>query len=91
VSIFALQFALGRGLKSLRSPGKSAKVDRLERLGAEARASAMKGNEWSRVRFSMITGGAGVDHVVENGGAGTIDESIKPPPWEAQSSLVGLC
>jgi NADPH:quinone reductase-like Zn-dependent oxidoreductase len=37
-----------------------------------------------------VTGGAGVDHVVETGGAGTIDESIKAAAMGGSISLVGL-
>ena len=37
-----------------------------------------------------VTGGAGVDHVVETGGAGMIDESIKAAAMGGSISLVGL-
>jgi NADPH:quinone reductase-like Zn-dependent oxidoreductase len=89
VSIFALQFALAAGARVFAITGRQAKVDRLERLGAEHVIRYESEPEWSRVVLE-VTGGAGVDHVVETGGAGTIDESIKAAAVGGSISLVGL-
>jgi NADPH:quinone reductase-like Zn-dependent oxidoreductase len=89
VSTFALQFALAAGARVFAITGSQSKVDRLERLGAEHVIRYEKQPEWSRVVLE-ITGGAGVDHVVETGGAGTIDESIKAAAMGGSISLVGL-
>jgi NADPH:quinone reductase-like Zn-dependent oxidoreductase len=89
VSIFALQFALAAGARVVAITGSQAKVDRLERLGAEHVIRYEREPEWSRVVLE-VTGGAGVDHVVETGGAGTIDESIKAAAMGGSISLVGL-
>jgi NADPH:quinone reductase-like Zn-dependent oxidoreductase len=58
-------------------------------LGAEHVIRYEREPEWSRVVLE-VTGGAGVDHVVETGGAGTIDESIKAAAMGGSISLVGL-
>jgi NADPH:quinone reductase-like Zn-dependent oxidoreductase len=89
VSIFALQFALAAGARVVAITGSEAKVARLERLGAEHVIRCEREAEWSRVVLE-VTGGAGVDHVVETGGAGTIDESIKATAMGGSISLVGL-
>jgi NADPH:quinone reductase-like Zn-dependent oxidoreductase len=89
VSIFALQFALAAGARVVAITGSEAKVGRLERLGAEHVIRYEREPEWSRVVLE-VTGGAGVDHVVETGGAGTIDESIKAAAMGGSISLVGL-
>jgi NADPH:quinone reductase-like Zn-dependent oxidoreductase len=89
VSIFALQFALAAGARVFAITGSEAKVGRLERLGAEHVIRHQKEPEWSRAVLE-VTGGAGVDHVVETGGAGTIDESIKATAIGGSISLVGL-
>jgi NADPH:quinone reductase-like Zn-dependent oxidoreductase len=89
VSTFALQFALAAGARVFVITGSQAKVDRLERLGAEHVIRYEREPEWSRVVLE-VTGGAGVDHVVETGGAGTIDESVKAAAVGGSISLVGL-
>jgi NADPH:quinone reductase-like Zn-dependent oxidoreductase len=58
-------------------------------LGAEHVIRYKREPEWSR-EVLEVTGGAGVDHVVETGGAGTIDESIKAAAMGGSISLVGL-
>jgi NADPH:quinone reductase-like Zn-dependent oxidoreductase len=89
VSTFAMQFALAAGARVFAITGSQAKVDRLERLGAEHVIRYEREPEWSRVVLA-VTGGAGVDYVVETGGAGTIDESIKAAATGGSISLVGL-
>jgi NADPH:quinone reductase-like Zn-dependent oxidoreductase len=89
VSIFALQFALAAGARVFAITASQTKVGRLERLGAEHVIRYEREPEWSRVVLE-VTGGAGVDHVVETGGAGTIDESIKATAMGGSISLVGL-
>ena len=89
VSIFALQFALAAGARVFAITGSEAKVARLEGLGAEHVIRYEKEPEWGRVVLE-VTDGAGVDHVVETGGASTIDESIKAAAIGGSISLVGL-
>jgi NADPH:quinone reductase-like Zn-dependent oxidoreductase len=89
VSVFALQFALAAGARVFAITGSQAKVGRLERLGAEHVIRYEREPEWSRAVLEA-TGGVGVDHVVEIGGAGTIDESIKAAAIGGSISLVGL-
>jgi NADPH:quinone reductase-like Zn-dependent oxidoreductase len=89
VSIFALQFALAAGARVFAITGSEAKVARLERLGVEHVIRYEKEPEWGRVVLE-VTRGVGVDHVVETGGASTIDESIKAAAIGGSISLVGL-
>jgi len=49
VSIFALQFALVRGSRVFAITGSQAKIDRLERLGAEHVIRYEREPEWSRL------------------------------------------
>jgi len=89
VSVFALQFALAAGARVFAITGSETKVRRLERLGAEHVIRCDREHEWSRAVLE-VTGNVGVDHVVETGGAGTIDESIKATAFGGSISLVGL-
>jgi NADPH:quinone reductase-like Zn-dependent oxidoreductase len=89
VSIFALQFALAAGARVVAITGREAKVGRLQRLGAEHVIHCERERDWSRAVLE-VTGGTGVDHVVETGGAGTIDASIRATAVGGAISLVGL-
>lgn len=89
VSVFALQFALAAGARVLAITGSPAKVASLQSLGAEQVILYKNEAEWSRAILEL-TGGAGVDHVVETCGAGTIDESIKSAAVGGNICLVGL-
>jgi NADPH:quinone reductase-like Zn-dependent oxidoreductase len=89
VAIFALQFAVAAGARVFAITGSQTKVAKLECLGAEHVVRYEREPEWSRAILE-VTGGAGVDHVVETGGAGTIDESIKATAIGGSISLVGL-
>lgn len=89
VSTFALQFALAAGARVFVITRSEGKVARLERLGAERVISYQREPEWSRAVLE-VTGGVGVNHVIEIGGAGTIDESVKAAAIGGSISLVGL-
>ncbi|HEV8017247.1 MAG TPA: NAD(P)-dependent alcohol dehydrogenase [Steroidobacteraceae bacterium] len=89
VSTFALQFALAAGARVLAITGSPAKAERLQELGAEHVIRHKREPEWSRAVLEF-TGGAGVDHIVETCGAGTIDESIKAAATGGSISLIGL-
>lgn len=89
VSTFALQFALAAGARVFAITGSPAKVAGLQSLGAEHVVLYKNEAEWSRAILEL-TGGAGVDHIVETCGAGTIDESIKAAAIGGNICLVGL-
>ncbi len=89
VSIFALQFALAAGARVFAITGSPSKVASLQSLGAEQVVLNKSEAEWSRAILEL-TGGDGVDHVVETYGAGTIDESIKAAAVGGNICLVGL-
>lgn len=89
VSIFALQFALAAGARVFAITGSPAKVASLQSLGAEHVILHKSEAEWSRAILEL-TGGAGVDHIVETCGAETIDESIKAAAIGSNICLVGL-
>lgn len=89
VSVFALQFALAAGARVFAITGSEDKVSRLERLGAERVFRHDTEPHWGQAVLE-VTGGAGVDHIVETGGAGTIEESIRATAIGGSISLVGL-
>jgi NADPH:quinone reductase-like Zn-dependent oxidoreductase len=89
VSVFALQLALLCGARVIATSKSDEKRERLRGLGASETVNYAATPEWGD-RVLELTGGAGVDHVVEVGGPGTTDESIRATRPGGTVSLVGV-
>jgi NADPH:quinone reductase-like Zn-dependent oxidoreductase len=88
VSIFALQFAQLLGARVIATTSSIAKAERLEALGAAATINYVETPNWHE-RVAELTGGKGVDCVVEIGGAGTLATSIRSLAVGGHISLIG--
>jgi NADPH:quinone reductase-like Zn-dependent oxidoreductase len=89
VSIFALQFARMHGARVIATSSSDAKLARLRELGASGVINYKTNPDWDAKVLEM-TGGEGVDHVIEVGGAGTLAKSIKAVKLGGRISLIGL-
>lgn len=89
VSIFALQFAKSAGAKVIATSSSDAKLERLRGLGADATINYSTTPEWD-YPVRAFTGGSGVDHVVEVGGAGTLPLSLKAVRRGGHIALIGV-
>ncbi len=89
VSLFALQFASLRGARAIVTSSSDAKLARVAALGASDGINYKTTPEWGR-RARELTGGVGVDHVVEVGGAGTFSESLRAVRMGGHISLIGV-
>jgi NADPH:quinone reductase-like Zn-dependent oxidoreductase len=89
VSIFALQFAKACGCRVIATSSSDQKLERLRALGADELVNYRKTPEWGRHVFKL-TAGRGVDHVVEIGGAGTLEQSINACRMGGHISLIGI-
>jgi NADPH:quinone reductase-like Zn-dependent oxidoreductase len=76
VSIFALQFAKMMGARVLGTSSSDAKLERAKALGLDAGVNYREHPEWDRWVMEQ-TGGRGADLVVEVGGAGTFNRSVR--------------
>ncbi len=76
VSIFALQLAKAMGLRVIITSSSDEKLERARALGADGTINYRTHPEWE-AKVLAATGGEGVDLVVENGGPGTLDRSMK--------------
>ncbi|HVT99216.1 MAG TPA: NAD(P)-dependent alcohol dehydrogenase [Acidobacteriaceae bacterium] len=76
VSIFALQFAKTMGARVLGTSSSDAKLERAKTLGLDAGINYSEHPEWDRWVVEQ-TGGRGADLVVEVGGAGTFNRSLR--------------
>ncbi|WNF00816.1 NAD(P)-dependent alcohol dehydrogenase [Streptomyces luomodiensis] len=88
VSVFALQFARLAGARVLATTSRPEKARRLRELGASDVVDYLGTPEWG-AEVRALTGGRGVDLVVEIGGAGTISQSIAAVAYGGRISLVG--
>ena len=89
VSLFALQFARLAGAKVIITSSSDEKLMRAQQLGAEECINYKKVTDWDR-RARELTGGTGVDIVVEVGGAGTLTQSLKAVRTGGRISLIGV-
>lgn len=89
VSIFALQFAKALGARALVTSSSDDKLARAAALGADAGTNYRTHPDWEKWARQQ-TGGAGVDVVVEVGGAGTLERSLKAVKTGGHVALIGV-
>ena len=89
VSIFALQFARAAGARVIATSSSEEKLTRLKELGADELINYKETPDWG-VKARELTGGRGVDEVVEIGGAGTLAQSITACRIGGHISLIGV-
>jgi NADPH:quinone reductase-like Zn-dependent oxidoreductase len=89
VSVFALQFARLMGCRVIATSSSDAKLARLEELGAEHLINYRTQPEWGKA-VEKLTGGRGVDLVVEVGGPGTIGQSVRAVAFGGCISMIGV-
>ena len=89
VSIFALQFAKALGAPVIATSSSDEKLERLKKMGADHLINYKSNPDWG-VAARAFTGGRGVDHVVEIGGAGTMNQSIMATRMGGHIALIGV-
>lgn len=89
VSVFALQFGVMLGARVIVTSSSDDKLARARELGAWQTVNYRETPEWFRPVLEM-TDGEGVDHVVEVGGAGTFDQSVRATRSGGHVSLIGV-
>jgi NADPH:quinone reductase-like Zn-dependent oxidoreductase len=87
VSLFALQLARAAGCQVVATTSSGAKVARLLALGADHVVDVTECPDWGP-RVRELTGGQGVDRVVETGGPDTIEQSMRAAARYAQIVLL---
>jgi len=89
VSIFALQLAKAAGATVILTSSSDEKAARARELGADETINYRDVERWSK-RVREITGGRGVDHVVEVGGANTLEQSIQSTAIGGRVAVIGV-
>lgn len=75
VACFALGFAKMHGARVFITSSSDEKLARAKALGADLTVNYARQPEWDK-EILELTGGAGVDHVLEVGGPGTLEKSM---------------
>jgi NADPH:quinone reductase-like Zn-dependent oxidoreductase len=88
VSIFALQIARAAGARVIITSKSDDKLTRARQLGADEGINYKTTPDWDR-RARELAGG-GVDHVVEVGGAGTLNRSLRAVRTGGHIALIGV-
>ena len=89
VSMFALQFARMIGARVIATSSSDEKLARALALGANDGINYKTTAEWGKAA-RVLTAGRGVDHVVEVGGAGTLNQSFEAVRNGGRVSLIGV-
>ena len=89
VSIFGLQLARAMGARTLITSSSDAKLAKAKALGAHATCNYRLHSDWEKWCRSE-THGIGVDHILEVGGAGTLEKSMKAIRAGGRISLIGV-
>jgi NADPH:quinone reductase-like Zn-dependent oxidoreductase len=89
VSIFALQIAQMLGARVIITSSSDAKLERVRAMGAWQTINYVADPDWGKTA-RRLTEGTGVDHVVEVGGAGTLEQSLKAVRVGGTVSVIGV-
>lgn len=89
VSIFALQFAKMAGATVIATSSSDAKLERLKAMGADHLINYRTDTNWGETA-RQLTGGRGVDHVIEVGGPSTLEQSMIAARVAGHISVIGI-
>jgi NADPH:quinone reductase-like Zn-dependent oxidoreductase len=88
VSMFALQLARAAGAQVIVTSSSAEKRERAKKLGAAHTIDYKQTPAWGEAALNL-TGGRGVDIVVEVGGPGTFDQSVAALRYTGTMSILG--
>lgn len=89
VSVAALQFAKAAGARVIATTGSAAKEAALTKLGADHVINYRETPDWG-AKARDITGGVGVDHVVEVAGPTSMRQSINAVKTAGVITIIGF-
>lgn len=89
VSIFALQFAKMAGATVIATSSSEPKLERLRALGADHVINYRSDPAWG-TSARRLTGGRGVDHVIDVGGPATLEQSMEAVRVAGHVSVIGI-
>ncbi|QRV75868.1 Zinc-binding dehydrogenase [Ceratobasidium sp. AG-Ba] len=89
VSVFGAQLAKAAGAKVIATTSSKEKAKKYKELGVDEVINYKEVPEWS-TKIKELTGGKGVDQVLEVGGQGTLVQSLKSVKREGFVHVIGV-
>jgi NADPH:quinone reductase-like Zn-dependent oxidoreductase len=89
VSLFAVQFAAMAGARVIVTSSSDEKLAKARQLGAHDTVNYRTAPDWDKTALEL-TGGLGVDHVVEVGGGESFKRSLNALAIEGHVAVVGF-
>ena len=89
VSLFALQIAKALGARVIATSSSDEKLARAKELGADETINYKQTPDWGK-EVQRLTAKRGVDHVIEVGGGGTINQSFAAARAGGRVDLIGV-
>lgn len=89
VSIFGLQFARILGAETIITSSSDDKLEMASTLGADHTINYKTNQDWDQ-EVLEITGKRGVDHILEVGGAGTLQKSLNCVRMGGHIAVIGI-
>lgn len=88
VSTFGLVFSAAAGARPIITSSSDEKLERARKLGAVGTVNYRTNADWQR-EVRKLTGGAGVDHVLEVGGRDTLPKALDALGFEGHIAIIG--
>lgn len=89
VSVFAQQFCKMMGAETIVTSSSDDKLERMRKLGATHTINYRSQPDWDDLVLE-ITDGKGADRIIEVGGAGTLQKSLRAVRIGGQIALIGI-
>lgn len=74
----------------IATTSSASKAGKLKKLGADHIINYKEDSNWGETARKLTPDGAGVDHIVEVGGPGTLTQSFKAIKYEGVISVIGF-
>jgi len=89
VSLFAVQFAKAAGARVIATTSSKDKAEKLKQFGADEVINYKEDANWGETA-KKLTGGRGVQHVLEVGGPNTMKQSLKSIAIDGVITIIGF-
>lgn len=88
VSSMGLVFAAAAGAKPIITSSSNEKLAKAHKIGAVGTVNYRENSDW-QIKVIELTGGAGVDQVLEIGGQKTIDKAMEAMGFDSHIAIIG--